>query len=73
MIELTLHDGKSVWLAPDAIASITEAGAASQWFGTRSFVRTFDGRTFEARETASQIAQRTDTAIKALENKQQEK
>ena len=32
------------------------AGTSSQWHGIRSFVRTSDGQTIEATETADQIA-----------------
>ncbi len=57
MIELSAIDGRKIYLAPAAIAEITEAGASSQWHGIRAYVRTFDGRTLEVRETASEIAQ----------------
>lgn len=56
MVKITDINGSTVYLAHSAIASVTEAGAASQWHGIRSFVRTFDGKTLEARETADTIA-----------------
>lgn len=43
------------YLAPQAIARITEAGASSQWHGIRSIVRTFDGEVLECSETAREI------------------
>jgi len=56
MIELNDSYGRKVFLAPSAIAEILEAGASSQWHGTRAYVRTFDGRTIEVKETAQEIA-----------------
>ena len=56
MIEVTNNYGQKVFLAPSAIAEILEAGPSSQWHGVRAYIRTFDGRTIEARESASDIA-----------------
>ena len=56
MIRITDSDGRATYLAPTAIASVADAGTSSQWHGILSFVRTFDGRTIEARETAAYIA-----------------
>lgn len=56
MIELNNTYGQKVFLAPTAIAEILEAGPSSQWHGIRAYVRTFDGRTIEVRETAQEIA-----------------
>jgi hypothetical protein len=55
MIKVTNIEGHAVYFAPDAIAQITEAGASSQWHGIRAYVKTFDGKTIEARETAREI------------------
>lgn len=55
MIKLTDTNGAAVYLAPAAIASIQEAGASSQWHGTRAYVRTFDHRTYEVQQTAAEI------------------
>ncbi|ODP33098.1 hypothetical protein [Pandoraea sp. ISTKB] len=56
MIEITDIDGRSMFLSPLAIASVTEAGAPSQWHDIRSFVRTFDGRVIECRTEARELA-----------------
>lgn len=58
MIELTQNnnDRAKVFLSVRAIAQVTEAGAASQWHGTRSYVKTFDGKTIEVCESASEIS-----------------
>lgn len=56
MIKVTDRDGRATFLAPAAVASITEAAASSQWHGIRSYIKTFDGKTVEATETAQQIA-----------------
>ena len=54
MIQITDIDGRRCYLAPTAIASVSEAGQS--YHGIRSVVRTFDGRTIDARETAEEIA-----------------
>jgi uncharacterized protein YlzI (FlbEa/FlbD family) len=56
MIELNNTYGQKVFLAPSAIAEILEAGTSSQWHGIRAYVRTFDGRTIEVKESAQEIA-----------------
>lgn len=53
---VTDFKGVSTYLHPNAIASITEAGASSQWHGIRSYVKCFDGKTIECRDTAQEIA-----------------
>lgn len=58
MIEVTDCGGRRHYLAPAAIASVSEAGTSSQWQGIRSRVRMFDGRTIEARDTVDEIAAR---------------
>jgi hypothetical protein len=58
MIEVTDCSGHRHYLAPAAIASVSEAGTSSQWHGIRSRVRMFDGRTIEARDTVDEIAAR---------------
>lgn len=62
MIEVTNTYGHKVFLAATAISEIIEAGASSQWHGIRAYIRTFDGRTIEVRETASEIARMTRSA-----------
>lgn len=56
MITLTGINGNKHYLAPSSVASVTEAGASSQWHGIRAYVKTFDGQTIEVREEASDIA-----------------
>ena len=56
MIRLIDINGLTHYLAPQSIASIIEAGTSSQWHGIRAYVRTTNGKTIEARETADQIA-----------------
>lgn len=56
MIRLTDRSGLTHYLAPQSIDRITEAGVSSQWHGIRAYVRTRDGQTIEATETAAQIA-----------------
>lgn len=51
MIQLSDQDGRTILLHPEAIAQVTEAGTSSQWHGIRAYVKTFDGRTLEVRET----------------------
>lgn len=65
MIELTDMDGRAHYLAPSAIAQVSEAGASAAWHGVRAFVRTFDGRTLEVQETPARIAAAL-LAIKAV-------
>ncbi|QQB32796.1 hypothetical protein I6I07_19310 [Achromobacter deleyi] len=55
MIKLTDSNGAAVYLAPDAIACIQEAGASSAWHGIRAYVRTFVGKTYEVQQDASEI------------------
>lgn len=55
---LTLFDasGQRLLLHKDAVAQVTEAGPSSQWHGIRAFIKTFDGRTLEVRESITEIA-----------------
>ena len=55
MIKLTDAEGRATYLAPDAIAQITEACTSSQWHGIRCYMKTFDGKTIEARETVDEV------------------
>ncbi|MBA6058096.1 hypothetical protein [Pseudomonas juntendi] len=55
MIQLTGINRNAIHLAPAAIASVTEAGASSQWNGICSIVRTFDGQVLEVRQRADDI------------------
>jgi len=56
MIQLTGINRDAIYLVPDSIASVTEAGASSQWHGICAIVRTFDGQVLEVRERAVDIA-----------------
>jgi len=56
MITLTGTNGNKHYLAPSAVASVTEAGVSSQWHGIRAYVKTFDGQMIEVREEAADIA-----------------
>lgn len=67
MIKLTDFNGAAVYLAPDAIACIQEAGASSAWHGIRAYVRTFAGKTYEVQQNASEIALLVDAAQKRSE------
>lgn len=58
MIRLTDINGLTHYLAPQTIASITEAGTSSQWHGIRAFVRTTDGKTIEACDRTDEIINR---------------
>ncbi|HFL7943331.1 TPA: hypothetical protein ACG5DM_006490 [Pseudomonas putida] len=55
MIQLTGINRNAIHLAPAAIASVTEAGASSQWHGICAIVRTFDGQVLEVRQRADDI------------------
>lgn len=55
MIKLTTSRGAAIYLAPAAITSIHEAGAASQWHGTRAHVRTFDHHTYDVQQSAEEV------------------
>ncbi|WP_028686481.1 hypothetical protein [Pseudomonas fulva] len=56
MIKLTSTNGNNHYLAPAAIARVSEASASSQWNGICAIVHTFDGQTLEVRERATDIA-----------------
>lgn len=56
MIRLTERNGQAHYVAPLNIARVTEAGVSCRWHGIQAYVRTRDGLTIEARETADQIA-----------------
>lgn len=62
MVKIIDFNGRTVYAAPDAVASITEAGASSQWHGIRSIVKLFDGRVIEAQEEAGRLAAAVDAA-----------
>lgn len=65
MIKLSDSNGTAIYLAADAIASIQEAGPSSAWHGIRSYVRTFDGKTYEVQQDTSQI----NAAVEAAEQR----
>jgi len=52
------------YLAPNAIALVTEAGMSSQWHGIRAFVHLFDGAVLECSETAHEINAAIEAALK---------
>jgi len=54
MIRLTDYEGRAHYVSPLAIARITEAGP--NWHGIACYVRTFDGKVIETRDSASEIA-----------------
>ena len=54
MIEIR-SNGKTVYVSTVAIASVTEAGASSQWHGVRSYIKTFDGMTIDCEQTAKEV------------------
>jgi hypothetical protein len=56
VIEVNDTYGRKVFLAASAVAEVIEAGVSSQWHGVKAYIRTFDGRTIEVRESASDIA-----------------
>lgn len=56
------HSRQTHYVAPAAIARISEAGVSSQWHGVRSIVRTFDGAVLEVCETPEEIARELDAA-----------
>lgn len=62
MIHITDFKGQTHYLAAQNIARITEAGTSSQWHGIRAYVRTSDGETIEASETANEIGARITAA-----------
>ena len=55
MIELTDINGHRVYLAPDAISQITEAGVSQAWHHIRANVQTFDGKWREVQEAPDTI------------------
>jgi hypothetical protein len=55
MIELTDINGRPVYLAPEAISQITEAGVSQAWNHIRSNVQTFDGKWREVQEAPDSI------------------
>lgn len=62
MIQITDMDGRRHYLHPDAIARVTQAGP--NWHRIGAYVRTFDGKTIEAQESAEEIARTIDSAHK---------
>ncbi|MGO3542327.1 MAG: hypothetical protein ACTIOG_07470 [Pseudomonas helleri] len=62
MIKLTNSNGYDLYFAPDAIASVQEAGTSSQWHGICSIVRTFDGQVLEVRQRADDVVRQISEA-----------
>ncbi|MFY3603303.1 hypothetical protein ACOTHZ_11295 [Achromobacter xylosoxidans] len=67
MIKLTDSRGAAIYLAPNAIASIQQAGASSAWHGIRAYVRTFCGEIYEVQQDASEINAEVEAAEKRTE------
>ncbi|WP_341667394.1 hypothetical protein [Alcaligenes sp. SDU_A2] len=55
MIQITDMNGRRHYLHLDAIARVAQAGP--NWHGIRAYVKTFDGKTIEAAESADEIQQ----------------
>lgn len=62
MITLTGTHGNKHYLAPAAIAAVTEACASSQWHGIRAIVRTFDKQVLEVKESAVDVVRQISEA-----------
>ena len=60
MIKITDTNGSIHMLSADGIARITEAGVSGKWHGIQAYVKTFDGKTIDARESATEIATMVD-------------
>lgn len=60
MIEITDYKGLKHYVAPSAIAQISEASASSQWHGIRCYVKLFDGTVIESGDTADRIVAATE-------------
>ena len=58
MIRITDMNQKAHCLHPDAIARVVEAGP--NWYGIQAYVKTFDGKTIEACESAEEISRRIE-------------
>ena len=55
MIEVTDRNGRRHLLNPDGIVRVSEAGASSQWHGTRSFIETMHGSTIECQQSVQEV------------------
>ncbi len=55
MIEVTNTYGQRVLLAKGAIAELIDSGASSKWHGINAYIRTFDGRTIEIKDTVESV------------------
>jgi hypothetical protein len=64
MLKLTNSNGCTVYLPPQLVHSITEAGTSSQWHGIRSIVKTIHGQTHECQETAGELRAAWELAMK---------
>lgn len=62
MIQITDMDGRRHYLHPHAIARVTQSGP--NWHRIGAYVRTFDGKTIEAQESAEEIFGAVSTARK---------
>ena len=67
MIKIIDYKGREHYVAPGAIAKLTEAGTSSQWHGIRCFVKLFDGTTIESGYTADYIADSIERSTRAGE------
>ena len=55
MIEVRDFSNRKIYLAPDAIASVKEAGPSSLWHGIRSYITCFDGMKIDSSDTAESV------------------
>lgn len=57
MIRITDSNGHAHLVNAQGILQVQEASPGSHWHGVRSYVRLFDGRTIEARETINEVSE----------------
>lgn len=62
MITITYMNGMRHYLHPDAIARVVQAGP--NWHRIGAYVKTFDGKTIDATESADEIANAISAARK---------
>ena len=65
MIQLTDINGRTHAIHPDAIARLVEPGTSGKWHGVNCYVKTFDGRALEVRESVSLIMELIKSAQEA--------
>lgn len=60
MIAITDHRGMKQLVSLQAIATVKEAGASSQWHGIRSIVKLFDGSIIESSESITDLQRKIE-------------